>query len=138
VKTGTKVPVPDKSGMWKKGMSRIETARSPFYLVAYLGKEYQKNFDNMPKGCRVFGIGALGKEVKTRIKFHCLGEEEKAYIELLGGYNAANMKKLVERRNEKKKEIGWILDYVTKDYEDMQEKRKVLSDARNIKQSIDV
>jgi hypothetical protein len=52
----TDVPMPDKSGMWPYGSSKIETGKSPFYLVAYLKKEYQKDFSKRPKGMRTFGI----------------------------------------------------------------------------------
>ena len=34
VNQGSDIPMPDKSGMWPYGMSRIETGRSPFYLVS--------------------------------------------------------------------------------------------------------
>jgi hypothetical protein len=52
VKRGSKVPIPDREGFWNKGSSRIETARSPFYICSYVGKEIQKKL-NLPKGARV-------------------------------------------------------------------------------------
>jgi hypothetical protein len=52
---GVEVPHPDDSGMWKWGMSNIVSAKSPYYLVKYLGKEYQKNGD-FPKGIRIFAV----------------------------------------------------------------------------------
>lgn len=54
-KKGTRIPMPDKSGMWKHGMSRVETARSVFYLCSYLKKAYQKKGD-FPHGMRMYSV----------------------------------------------------------------------------------
>ena len=54
-KKGTRIPMPDKSGMWKHGMSRIETVKSIFYICSYMKKSYQKEGD-FPKGIRMFAI----------------------------------------------------------------------------------
>lgn len=56
LKMDCKPAMPDKSGMWVHGMSRVELARTSYYLMAYTGKEYQKEFGKYPKGCRLFGI----------------------------------------------------------------------------------
>jgi hypothetical protein len=50
----TRVPFPDKSGMWKFGISSIVRARSPYYLVKYVGKEYQKDFSRYPRGAHAY------------------------------------------------------------------------------------
>lgn len=42
-----KIPLPDKSGLWNYGMTRVEKARSVWYVASYTGKEYQKQ--NLPK-----------------------------------------------------------------------------------------
>lgn len=55
VKKGTKIEKPDQAGWWPWGMSKIETARSPFYVLTYTGKEYQK-MSQYPKGLRVFAL----------------------------------------------------------------------------------
>jgi hypothetical protein len=55
VKKGTRIPKPDTSGMWKHGMSRIETAKTVFYICSYLKKAYQKE-GIFPKGLRMFGV----------------------------------------------------------------------------------
>jgi hypothetical protein len=55
LKRGRKLPKPDKSGMWKHGMSKIEPARKIFYIVSYTGKEYQK-MSVYPRGLRMFGV----------------------------------------------------------------------------------
>lgn len=53
VNRGTNIPMPDT--IWGKGMTQIETARTPFYLLTYTGKEYQKT-SSYPKGLRVFSV----------------------------------------------------------------------------------
>lgn len=55
VKRGTQIPKPDESGLWPYGMTKIETARSTWYVMAYSGKEHQK-FGNFPAGMRMFAI----------------------------------------------------------------------------------
>jgi hypothetical protein len=54
-KKGTRVPIPDKSGMWKYGMSKIETAKTVYYLCSYLKKSYQKEGE-FPKGMRMYSV----------------------------------------------------------------------------------
>lgn len=54
VKRGTEILKPDDAGWWNYGSTRIETARSPYYICTYTGKEYQKN-GRYPKGARVCG-----------------------------------------------------------------------------------
>lgn len=54
VRPRTKIPMPDKSGMWPHGSTQIATGRSFYYLVSYLKKEYQKA--GFPKGCRIFAV----------------------------------------------------------------------------------
>jgi hypothetical protein len=55
VEKGTNIPMPDKDGLWVHGSSRIETARSPYYILSYAGKEYQK-VGIFPKGLRMFAV----------------------------------------------------------------------------------
>lgn len=55
VKRGTGIPKPDKSGMWPHGSSRIETARTVFYICTYVGKQHQKA-GPFPKGLRMFHV----------------------------------------------------------------------------------
>lgn len=54
VREGTDIPLPDASGMWEHGSSNVKSARSPWYLLKYLGKEHQK--EGLPKGARLFGL----------------------------------------------------------------------------------
>lgn len=55
VRKGTKIPKPDQSGMWPHGMSKIETAKTVFYICSYMKKVYQKE-GNFPKGLRMFSV----------------------------------------------------------------------------------
>jgi hypothetical protein len=50
------IPRPDEAGWWRYGSTKIETARSPYYVLRYTGKEYQKMVSNFPKGMRMFAI----------------------------------------------------------------------------------
>jgi hypothetical protein len=47
---------PDSSGLWTHGHSNTEFAYSPYYLIKYVGKEYQKDFLKFPKGMRAFAV----------------------------------------------------------------------------------
>ena len=40
---GDDLPYPDEAGLWSYGFTRIERARTPFYLVTYLGN-LEKSF----------------------------------------------------------------------------------------------
>jgi hypothetical protein len=55
VKRGADIPMPDSSGLWMHGSSRIETAKTPYYIVKYTGKSYQK-LGSYPKGLRAFAV----------------------------------------------------------------------------------
>jgi len=56
VKKGSRIPKPDQRGYWTHGMSKIETARTAYYLATYTGKEYQKNLAGYPKSCRLYAV----------------------------------------------------------------------------------
>lgn len=70
VPKGTRIPKPDDAGMWSYGMSRIETARTPFYLVSYLGKEYQKDLSRLPKSARLYAASIRfgGEDTKNAFR----------------------------------------------------------------------
>lgn len=66
VPKGQKLPMPDKSGMWPHGMSRIEIAKgSVGYLAHYAAKLAKHNSDifraskALPKAARIWGRGGL-------------------------------------------------------------------------------
>jgi hypothetical protein len=77
VNKGTHIPMPDKSGMWKHGMSKIETARTPFYLVTYTGKEFQKDLSRYPKGARLYTASVRTLEGEYRHLYKQLAGLEK-------------------------------------------------------------
>jgi hypothetical protein len=66
VKKGTFIPKPDEYGWWDLGSTKIETARSLFYIVTYTGKEYQK-MGAFPKGMRMFAVW-LSKSLVTKVE----------------------------------------------------------------------
>lgn len=51
----TIIPKPDSSGMWPYGMSRVETRKSPYYLLSYASKKHQK-IGKFPKGMRMVHV----------------------------------------------------------------------------------
>jgi len=77
VKKGIRINKPDKTGMWTKGMTKVELARTVYYVLKYAGKEYQKK--GLPKGHRLFATwiskvieltsGDLFKIKKSRLPF---------------------------------------------------------------------
>lgn len=69
VKRGTNLPMPDKSGIWPYGSTRTETARSPYYILKYAGKEHQK-IGEFPKGMRMFAVWVCD-ELLARIDLGC-------------------------------------------------------------------
>lgn len=65
VRRGVSIPKPDKAGWWLHGLTRIETARTVFYILKYTGKEHQKV--GFPKGLRVFAVW-IAKDVLTAVE----------------------------------------------------------------------
>jgi len=65
---GAMVGHPDKLGDWPHGMTRIDKARTPWYIVTYSGKEYQK-LGKFPKGMRMFAVW-IAKGVVTERRMY--------------------------------------------------------------------
>ncbi|NPV75545.1 MAG: hypothetical protein HPY59_04135 [Anaerolineae bacterium] len=63
-KKGTIIPMPDKSGMWKHGLSKIETAKTVFYICSYMKKSYQKAGE-FPKGLRMYAVWVAKEAVES-------------------------------------------------------------------------
>lgn len=59
VRRGTRLEMPDKSGLWPWGMTKTEKARTVFYICSYMKKAYQKEGD-FPKGLRMFAVWVAG------------------------------------------------------------------------------
>jgi hypothetical protein len=77
VNKGSRIPLPDESGMWSHGSSSIVTARTPYYLVTYVGKEHQKDLARYPKGCRLYAASVRTQDVTDRQLFRSLAGLEK-------------------------------------------------------------
>jgi hypothetical protein len=77
-------PYPDEAGLWPYGSTRVEEARSPFYLITYLKKEYQKDFSRFPKGIRVFAVYIREIEAKKELRFRSLKLYQKEIVEKFG------------------------------------------------------
>lgn len=45
----------DDLGLWSHGMTRVDRARTPFYIITYSGKSAQKT-GRFPKGLRMFAV----------------------------------------------------------------------------------
>jgi len=55
-KAGTFIPAPDDAGMWSHGMTRVEVARTPFYVFKYSSKCDESSVMAMPAGARMFAV----------------------------------------------------------------------------------
>jgi hypothetical protein len=103
VRKGIKLKKPDKSGSWKYGSTNISRARSPFYLMKYTGKEYQKDYDKLPKGARAFAVAIMKDEDREILKLFSLKRKDFLYC-LEFGWQEYRLEK---RRQ--KIENGWYL-----------------------------
>ena len=66
VARGTKVPLPDK--YWRHGMTRIETAKTPWYIVKYTSKG--DGDGDYPSGLRVFAVWISVHAVPELIRYN--------------------------------------------------------------------
>ena len=82
VTKGANLPVPDSSGWWPWGMSRIETAKSAFYILSYTGKKYQK-IGKFPKGLRLFAVWVSFEGVGKNIYFALRSSAIPAWLALI-------------------------------------------------------
>jgi hypothetical protein len=103
VEKGTRFPMPDKSGFWEHGLSQTATARTAFYLVKYVGKEYQKDLTKFPKGCRLYA---------TSIRFG--GERERILYQVYSGM--LDEKRMTEFRYFNKGQWEFVGTAVTEGY----------------------
>ena len=77
VKKGSRIPMPDKSGMWAHGWSGIHTARTPYYLLKYTGKERQKDLSRYPKSCRLYSVSYRLPEGRVKAFYNAVQEMNK-------------------------------------------------------------
>jgi len=86
-----RMPTPDKSGMWKWGMSKIEVAKTPYYLCVYIGKERQKDLSRYPKSCRTYAVSYRLPE--SRIKAYLDNKRDVDRFEKSMGIGKSNYRK---------------------------------------------
>ena len=114
---GNDLPYPDQSGLWPYGFTRVEIARTPFYLVTYLGKEYQKDFSNFPKGIRVFAVFIQDKIQKLTLRYQSLMLYQKEIVDEFGWSELNALSKLREEMYDELN-IGWAVWSFERDKED--------------------
>jgi hypothetical protein len=71
------IPMPDKSGMWKKGNSNYKKAKTAYYIVAYTKKKYQKDYDKFPAYCHAFAVYVSDKALQVALRENRLPEWKK-------------------------------------------------------------
>lgn len=112
VKSGTNVPKLDDYGLWPHGITRRETARTPYYMVTYLGKEYQKNFSEFPRGARCFGVGVFGAELRYQYRLSRMKKWEQDFLVFQGDLDDLKIARAL-----RKECLGWEMVYQTDDFE---------------------
>jgi hypothetical protein len=70
VQRGTRVPKPDL-WEWHYGMSKVETARSAFYICKYTSQKKQKYYqkEGFPIGARMFAVKIYNTDVNPELYF---------------------------------------------------------------------
>jgi hypothetical protein len=61
---GFRLPKPDKTGAWVYGSSRVEKARTFYYIAKYTSKGADDDNNRYPRGARIFATWLCG-EAKT-------------------------------------------------------------------------
>lgn len=79
-KKGTRFPLPDKSGWWKHGSSSVTSAKSPWYVLSYTKKSYQKNYEFFPSGARAFAVWIHDSILTEKLRYSSLKDWEKAAV----------------------------------------------------------
>jgi len=117
VKKGYRFPMPDKAGHWKKGSTSITKVPGPYYLMKYLTKEAQKEFQYLPKGARTMGMWSRFDGLMDEIRYEMLNKSQKAFVDTTG------LKHVKTAFSEAKKEVqqlfggGWWVQKTTDDLE---------------------
>jgi hypothetical protein len=119
VKKGTRIPYPDKAGWWTGGMTSIVKARSPYYVLTYVSKEYQKDFDKFPKGARVYAVKIYDQGLDLLLKYDKLKDWEQGIV------NSEGWGELKFWRKHHKACSTWIMQ---NDYTDKTEAYKQYND----------
>lgn len=70
---GLRLPKPDKSGMWKKGLSNVKSdvRHAAAYLSKYISKGLHTSEEfKLPKGARMFGRGGLSLRESLYLRWY--------------------------------------------------------------------
>jgi hypothetical protein len=66
-----KLPMMDKAGWWRHGMTRMEWARNAVqYIAKYASKGGGSGRSKFPKGFRLHGCGGLDKDQRNERRYH--------------------------------------------------------------------
>jgi hypothetical protein len=103
---GDELPYADEAGLWPYGFSRTEIARTPYYLITYLGKEYQKDFSKFPKGIRVFAVYIRDAKPKEILRYYSLKPFQQAVVLEFGWSELESMTRLRKSIHDEEN-LGW-------------------------------
>jgi hypothetical protein len=107
---GTNIPHPDEVGWWIHGLTTVTNRiRTPFYLLKYVGKEYQKDFDKFPSGIRAFAVVLTDQGEKMQLRLIRLPPWAIQEVINRGWGELENIRK------EHRKESGWYFTGVSND-----------------------
>jgi hypothetical protein len=71
--------------IWNYGMSNVKVrVRTSFYILRYVGKEYQKDFDKFPPGARAFAVWVADKNDAVDMRYASLSLFEKSLVDEFG------------------------------------------------------
>jgi hypothetical protein len=84
VAKGTQIPHPDKAGWWRHGSTSITSAKSPYYVLSYTKKAYQKDYDKFPKGMRAFAVWVKEDLLSDQLRYKSLKVWERVAIDTDG------------------------------------------------------
>jgi hypothetical protein len=88
----SKVVKPDKSGFWTHGLTTTEQARTPYYIMKYAGKEYQKDFTKFPPGIRAFAVWFQSENLRTTLRYESLHPKyQKVFDDNNGSWKAVRI-----------------------------------------------
>jgi hypothetical protein len=89
LRRGSRIPKPDKSGLWLYGSTRVERARSIYYLLKYTSKGILESHlysagSEYPKGARIYATYVADRVQTLQIRVRVLREGEMIYYMCYG------------------------------------------------------
>jgi len=68
--------------MWWKGNSHSDfNVRSAYYLTSYVKKEYQKDFENFPKGAHAWAVWVSDSALKMELRYESLEKYKQEMVD---------------------------------------------------------